>query len=257
MDTVLTNGLFVIVIISLLLIVFLGIRGQINAFQARKAGKQREYIVTYRFPDGMVSKLQQKYPQLQEKDAKSVLLALKDYFLICHGRPGVLVPMPSQVVDAAWHEFILFTQNYQDFCRRAFGAFFHHTPTEAMPKATQTSNNIQVVWRGACERSGINPMQPKRLPLLFSLDAKFAIADGFYYSLNCLKSKNQDYCAMHIACGGAQAAQPRAATGSHFGCSSGCSGISVKSSHHHDGGGGDSSSSSSSSCGGGCGGGGD
>ena len=31
--------------------------------------------------------------------------------------------MPSQVTDDLWHEFILYTRNYEDFCRRAFGRF--------------------------------------------------------------------------------------------------------------------------------------
>ncbi len=39
------------------------------------------------------------------------------------------VPMPSQVADDLWHEFILVHARLRRaFCRRAFGGFLHHTP---------------------------------------------------------------------------------------------------------------------------------
>jgi len=37
---------------------------------------------------------------------------------------------PSLVVDLAWHEFILFTRYYQEFCMTHFNKFIHHTPSE-------------------------------------------------------------------------------------------------------------------------------
>jgi hypothetical protein len=36
--------------------------------------------------------------------------------------------VPSPVVDEAWHSFVLFTQEYADFCDRYFGRFIHHSP---------------------------------------------------------------------------------------------------------------------------------
>ncbi len=35
---------------------------------------------------------------------------------------------PSRRVDLAWHEFILCTRLYADFCRQHFGRFIHHHP---------------------------------------------------------------------------------------------------------------------------------
>ena len=37
---------------------------------------------------------------------------------------------PSHKVDMAWHEFILFTKAYADFCTTHFGRFVHHNPSE-------------------------------------------------------------------------------------------------------------------------------
>jgi hypothetical protein len=36
--------------------------------------------------------------------------------------------MPSKEVDAVWHQFILFTRDYFDFCDRFYGKYFHHSP---------------------------------------------------------------------------------------------------------------------------------
>jgi hypothetical protein len=77
--------------------------------------------------------------------------------------------MPSQVVDDAWHEFILFTRQYQQFCERGLGRFLHHTPAEAMRSPTDAQDGIKRAWRLACRRDGIDPKAPQSLPLLLRL----------------------------------------------------------------------------------------
>jgi hypothetical protein len=39
--------------------------------------------------------------------------------------------MNSLRVDEAWHQFILFTAQYADFCQRFFGRYIHHSPSNA------------------------------------------------------------------------------------------------------------------------------
>jgi hypothetical protein len=118
-----------------------------------------------------------------------------------------MVAMPSQVVDDAWHEFILFTRQYARFCRGAFGRFLHHTPAEAMRSPTQASDGIKRTWRLACAREGIDPRKPQRLPRLFAMDAALLIAGGFIYQLDCLATGRDGaagtgFCASDIGCGG-------------------------------------------------------
>jgi hypothetical protein len=36
--------------------------------------------------------------------------------------------MISPIVDEAWHTFILFTEEYENFCRNIVGKFLHHRP---------------------------------------------------------------------------------------------------------------------------------
>jgi hypothetical protein len=41
------------------------------------------------------------------------------------------------------------------------------------------------VWWHACREEDIDPRRPSRLPLLFAVDAKLGIADGFRYVPDC------------------------------------------------------------------------
>ena len=96
-----------------------------------------------------------------------------------------MVSMPSQVVDVAWHEFILYTRPYEKFCKKGLGRFLHHTPTEAMSSPTVAQDGIKRAWRLSCARHKIDPARPAELPLLFSIDKQLNIEDGFIYSKNC------------------------------------------------------------------------
>ena len=52
---------------------------------------------------------------------------------LCHASPGGL--SPSKKVDKAWHEFLLFTREYEEFCRERYGSFIHHDPSESADPA--------------------------------------------------------------------------------------------------------------------------
>lgn len=200
--------------------------------------KTRErYIDHYDFARLLDARLAMKRAELTPGQRRLVFRALGEYFHLCRmaGRQ-YMVSMPSQAVDDAWHEFLLFTRNYDSFCQRALGRFLHHVPAEAMQSPTQAQDGIKRAWRLACLREGIDPLKPSRLPLLFSIDRDLGIADGFRYALDCrqLGARNEAngtiYCGSHIGSGG--------------GCGGGC------------GGGGSGSADGSSDGGGGCGGGG-
>jgi hypothetical protein len=196
---------------------------------------RRQFLEQYRVPDAVVDRFRQKHPGLNGAQEVLVREGLQQYFQICQRARGRFVSMPSQVVDDLWHDFILFTRHYRNFCDKAFGRFLHHTPVEAMSSPHLATAGIRRTWFHACRIEGINPKQPERLPLLFALDAQLGIAQGFFYTLNCANaatSSGNTFCASSIGCGGSD---------------SGCAG---------DTGGGDSGDGGS-SCGGGCGGGGD
>jgi hypothetical protein len=201
----------------------------------RWLARQRDaYIDHFEFHPAVLKKFREVRPNLTGEQEQLVFAALRDYFQMCRVAGRRMVSMPSQVVDDAWHAFILFTRGYEQFCSRAFGRFLHHTPAEAMSSPSVAQQGIKRAWRLACARDGINPAHPASLPLLFSIDRDLQISNGFHYVPDCgneirRTDSSGSYCASHI------------------GCSSGCGGDSGSNS---DGGSGDSSG-----CGGGCGGG--
>jgi hypothetical protein len=55
--------------------------------------------------------------------------ALKRYYLIA-GFDGDNPHALSDKVDPFWHSHILFTEDYDRFCRKTMGAFMHHDPLD-------------------------------------------------------------------------------------------------------------------------------
>lgn len=193
------------------LFVLLGLAGiaglaLLAAASKRHRQARERFIDDYAFPAGIRQRVRKRYPHLSDDQLDLVLRALREYFHLCRKAGRRLLAMPSQVVDVAWHEFILFTRNYQAFCRHALGRFLHHTPTEAMPDRTAASDGIKRTWRLACLRDGIDPRSATAVPLLFAIDRQLGIEDGFHYVLNCTQmvaaASANSYCASHIGCAG-------------------------------------------------------
>lgn len=218
---------------------------------AVRLSKRRNFIRHYRFPPGLLQKLQRMHPQIQPKEYSLVAQSLRQFFLayLVSGKQNVA--MPSCVADDLWHEFILYTQQYAEFCRLAFGGFFHHTPAAAMGVHRESNVGLRRIWWYTCKEENIAPRTPLRMPLLFALDSKLNIVHGHRYTL------------ASMAVLGTHQAEEIASAASDCGGSS--NSVSIFSDKGVDGdtsGFGDSGSSDSggssggdSSCGGGCGGG--
>ncbi len=165
---------------------------------------QLSFIQSYDFHPAIRDKVRNRYPQLNDNQIDTIFDALRDYFTFCNKAKRRMVAMPSQAVDTAWHEFILFTRAYEQFSKRAVGRYLHHTPTVAMSSPTLAQESIKRTWRLACAHEGINAATPSRLPLLFAIDSMYGIEDGFIYSLDCRDKRSPNYgngyCAGHIAC---------------------------------------------------------
>ena len=171
------------------------------------ARRRAAFIDQYPFAGILDQRLAARRPELTPDQRAEVFAGLRDYFQLCRRAGRRMVAMPSQVVDDAWYEFILFTRQYAGFCRGAFGRFLHHTPAEAMRSPTQASDGIKRAWRLACAREGIDPHKPQRLPRLFAMDAALLIAGGFIYQIDCLAAGRDGtmgtgFCASHIGYGG-------------------------------------------------------
>lgn len=208
-------------------------------WQRQRQLRREAYIRSYAFPRGLYDKVIAQHPQLTHKDMALVAQGLRQFFLAYLKSGHQFVSMPSQIADDLWHEFILYTRHYQDFCQHAFGRFLHHTPAVVLRSASQSNAGLRRCWYYACKEENIAPRSPLRLPLLFALDSKFNIPYGFHYVPDCsaLRCQTvQDGSSTAVYCGGSF---------SDSGIDGGTSGL------------GDDSGSDGSGDGGGCGGGGD
>ena len=158
----------------------------IQAYRVR--ARRENHIRTYMFPRGLFEKFAKVRPAFGIKEQQLVARALRQFFLAYHKGKHQHVAMPSQVVDELWHEFILFTRDYQLFCDIAFGRFLHHAPAVKLGGAKLNNQGLRRVWWFSCIEENINPRKATRLPLLFAIDRKLGIENGFVYDLHCRRA---------------------------------------------------------------------
>ena len=237
-------------------------------YRARKAKREREArrlcIEKYPFPRVLRFKLEQTYPHLSHEQTTMVLEGLRTWFRMINEHKRANFGMPSVAVDTAWHEFILLTQQYAEFCQQAFGKFLHHAPTHGNEKAKR-DGLARTYGMGAGTALGVAGLAGVAGAValsghdLFSLDQQLGIPGGSQYTPDALADLQKRYATLTASSssgdggggtdGGSSTHSKGDATwgdGSSDGNSGGGSGSS-------SGGGSDSGGSS---CGGGCGGGG-
>jgi hypothetical protein len=57
---------------------------------------------------------------------------------------------PTKIVDEAWHEFILHTKIYAEYCNRRYGRFIHHVPS------SRISNEVELATGRAAVSADTN-----------------------------------------------------------------------------------------------------
>lgn len=162
--------------------------------------KRAEFIRSYPLPAGLFERLDKVRPGLDLKSKQLIARALRKFFLAHLASGCRFVSMPSQAVDELWHEFILYTRHYEAFCKQAFGRFLHHTPAVVLGPHRQNNEGLRRTWWYCCREENIDPRKPTRLPLLFALDAKLGVVNGFHYAPDCEKLRRNGSGTVH--CGG-------------------------------------------------------
>jgi hypothetical protein len=217
----------------------------------RVRSRREDFIRSYVFPKGLMERLHDKWPNLTEDQCLQIAKGLRQFFL-AHAQSGRFVSMPSQAADELWHQFILYTKAYADFCNKAFGRFMHHTPAVVLGSQRQNNEGLRRTWWYACKQEKIDPVNPASLPLLFALDTQLAIPGGFAYEPQCDKLR-KTVAGAAIHCGADFGDSTASSCGGGFG-DIGC-GDSGDGGSGGDGGG-DGGGGDGGGCGGGCGGGG-
>lgn len=73
---------------------------------------------------------------IADEEAESIF-AETIKFLYLAQLPGIFIPDELLIIDEMWHNFILFTKEYQKFCNTHFKKYFHHLPSSKKEKDLQ------------------------------------------------------------------------------------------------------------------------
>ncbi len=81
-------------------------------------------MLAFEFPD-LLDRLKDKLG-LSKEEGVLLFQDTKRFLYLCGTIPGRWGP--PEKIDACWHEFILFTEEYAMFCQKYFRRFIHHHP---------------------------------------------------------------------------------------------------------------------------------
>lgn len=75
------------------------------------------------------------------EEGKDIFQETKKFLYLCQLK-GIFIPDDLLILDEMWHNFILFTREYQLFCDNHFKRYFHHLPASKKEKEEQLKKNI-------------------------------------------------------------------------------------------------------------------
>jgi hypothetical protein len=84
-------------------------------------------ILAYRAPF-LIEKLVKNRIADSEEEAEGLFAEVKKYLVVTRSDDEVSWKMYSVRVDEAWHQFILYTDAYTEFCEQFFGGYVGHSP---------------------------------------------------------------------------------------------------------------------------------
>ena len=95
----------------------------------------------YKFPEVIYYKLKKHYEHERE-EAELLVREAKRYVYLAHVNDYPVVP--SEEIDHAWHEMILITKSYHDFCNTLCGEYVHHVPSS--PEELASESYGESIW---------------------------------------------------------------------------------------------------------------
>ncbi|WP_166243513.1 hypothetical protein [Paenibacillus turpanensis] len=104
----------------------LGLR-QAEPYQA--LADRLEAAIPAAYADQIRQRVLTEHPEITPEAYDWYWFELKRYFAMNAVLPHV--PMFSERVDVLWHEMLMFTREYQQFCDRFVGRMIHHVPNTA------------------------------------------------------------------------------------------------------------------------------
>lgn len=107
-------------------------------------------VLSYENPE-LIERFKHKLG-LSSEESEDLFYDMKQFLYLCGTRPGVW--SPTQAIDAGWHEFVLYTQDYDKFCRDMFGRFIHHIPKLYLSDTDKLVGNTWRTYKVALHQFG-------------------------------------------------------------------------------------------------------
>jgi hypothetical protein len=86
----------------------------------------------------LIEKLLADHVCASKDEAEVLFREVKRYFFLNRADQGKIWEMHSFRIDEIWHQFVLFTRQYMEFCTRYYGMYLPHSPSNA-PEAPKNS----------------------------------------------------------------------------------------------------------------------
>lgn len=182
-------------------------------------------------PEALFIKFKRLYPQYSDHEVLEIESGLRDFFKLCILDKEHIIFMPSKCVDDLWHQFILFTNEYHDYCNKVFGNYLHHHPSVSKTDqvfcgsaAYSLAKSLDSLESRACSE-----------PRLFTIDMSLSVEGCQPYDFNILKNrrspfkkqKREDYKKQDGGCTaafGSTSGGKTSDSSADGGCSGGCGG---------------------------------
>jgi hypothetical protein len=130
-------------------------------------------IIAYRNED-VLSRFTDQFT-IADEAAEDIFTETKKFLFICQ-KPGVFIPDDLLIVDEMWHNFILFTSEYQDFCSRYFGSYVHHIPAS---KAAKEQHRQELAADPAAMRQGFNEKLARFMSVTYDVLGRDTVVKWF------------------------------------------------------------------------------
>jgi hypothetical protein len=103
-------------------------------------------------------------------EAEALFTEVKRFLVLAQADNTAKLQMYSRRVDECWHQFVLFTAQYFEFCQRYFGRYVPHRPGNA-PESSSAGAGHESSFGILCELA--------LCPAMIITNSPFRISTGF------------------------------------------------------------------------------
>jgi len=109
--------------------------------------------------EGVIAKFRDDW-DVEEDEARDIFSEMKKFLYISEiglqKSVQIEIDESTLIIDKMWHQFVLFTKDYDIFCKRFFGKMVHHAPFDAEQLAQ---------WVNDSARNGMTLQEHKQMCL--------------------------------------------------------------------------------------------